>query len=53
MAKALAIKGVRILAVGPEIEVAAITGTPAQIVHLLGRCLVPGCVEPPAIRSFC
>ncbi len=45
-AEALAIGGERILAVGSEAEVAALTGPATRIVDLQGRTVLPGLIDP-------
>jgi predicted amidohydrolase YtcJ len=45
-AEALAIGGGRILAVGSEAEVAALTGPATRIVDLQGRTVLPGLIDP-------
>ncbi len=42
LAEALAVKGGRILAVGPEAEVAAFRGRGTEVVDLAGRTVIPG-----------
>ena len=45
-AKALAIRGERILAVGTEAEVRAAAGDGATVVDLAGRTMLPGFIDP-------
>lgn len=45
LARALAVRGGRILAVGSEAEVSGAIGRPAVVVELAGRALLPGLVD--------